>query len=120
MGPNSRLASASRAKTIVDEMLHVGDEHRAWSWISASTSHGFQPSLMAVLASAMAAAVASASPRKTFTGDAWRSAIAPKISGETNAASADGGEGERFDRRASPWASSTVLNGTNHMPSAAP
>jgi len=44
---------------------------------------------MPLAAKAMAAAVATASPRSTFTGEAWRSAIAPKISGETNAASAD-------------------------------
>ncbi len=37
----------------------------------------------------MAPAVARESPRKTFVGEAWRSAIAPKISGEINAASAD-------------------------------
>ena len=49
-------------------MLHVGEEQSAWSWINASTSHGFQASLMAVLASAMATAVATASPRNTFTG----------------------------------------------------
>ena len=44
---------------------------------------------MAVLARAMASAVATASPRSTLTGEACRSAIAPKISGDTNAASAD-------------------------------
>ena len=88
IGPNSFCAFASRAKMIVEEMLNVGDEQRAWSWIVASVSQGFQPSLMAVLARAMVAAVASDNPRSTLTGDACRSAIAPKISGETKAASA--------------------------------
>jgi hypothetical protein len=37
----------------------------------------------------MAAPVASASPRSTFSGGVWRSAMAPKISGETNAATAE-------------------------------
>src|SRR5439155_384714 len=41
---------------------------------------------MDVLASAIAAALASDSPRSTLTGEACRSANAPKMSGETNAA----------------------------------
>ena len=44
---------------------------------------------IAALAAAIRIAVASASHRSTFTGDACRSATAPKINGETNAASAD-------------------------------
>src|SRR5438552_2430045 len=71
IGPNSFLASASRAKTIVEEMLHVGDEQSAWSWINASTSHGCHLHLTAVLASTMARAVARVRLRRTFTGDAW-------------------------------------------------
>ena len=55
-------------------MLQVGDEQSACNWISPSTSQGFQPSLMAVLASVIATAVASASPRSTFTGEVCRSA----------------------------------------------
>ena len=100
-------------------MLHVGEEQSAWSWINASTSHGFHASLMAVLASVMARAVATASPRKTFTGDAWRSAIAPKINGETNAASAEVANANGL-MACKPFASRTVLNGTSHIPSAAP
>jgi len=42
-----------------------------------------------VLARAIAPAVASDRPRSTFTGDACRSAIAPKISGEMKAATAE-------------------------------
>ena len=42
-----------------------------------------------VPARAMAAAVARASPRRTFTGEAWRSAMAPNISGEMKAATAE-------------------------------
>src|ERR1035441_1443319 len=87
--------------------------------MSASTSQGLQPSLIAVLASVMAAAVASESPRRTITGEAWRSATAPKISGETNAASAEVANANGL-MTCRPLASSTVLNGTNHMPSAAP
>src|ERR1035441_2762057 len=87
--------------------------------MSASTSQGLQPSLMAVLASTMAAAVAKERPRRTITGEAWRSAIAPKISGETKAASAEVAKANGL-MACRPWASSTVLNGTNHMPSAAP
>ena len=40
-------------------------------------------------ASDMVAALATASPRNTATGEAWRSAIAPKISGEMKAARAE-------------------------------
>jgi len=50
---------------------------------------GIPTQRMLVLASAIAAAVASDRPRNTFTGEAWRSAMAPKISGETNAARAE-------------------------------
>ena len=74
---------------------------------------------MPVLASAMLAAVASDKPRSTFTGDACRSAIAPKISGETNAATAVAAYANGLMSR-SPCPSSTVLNGTNHMLIAAP
>src|SRR6266446_5137611 len=72
--PNSFCASANRENTMVDARLKVGDEHSAWIWMSASTSQGFQPSLIAVLTTAIAAAVANDSPRSTFTGEAWRSA----------------------------------------------
>ena len=37
----------------------------------------------------MAAAVATDNPRNTFTGEAWRSAIAPKINGEIKVARAE-------------------------------
>ena len=70
---------------------------------------------MAVLASTMAAAVASAKPRKTFTGEAWRSAMAPKISGETKAASAEAAKAKGL-MACRPWASSTVLK--RHKPHA--
>jgi hypothetical protein len=73
---------------------------------------------MAVLTSVMAAAAASARPRSTFTGDVWRSAIAPKISGETNAASADAANANGL-MACSPCASSTGPSGTNQMPIAA-
>src|ERR1051325_2692550 len=85
----------------------------------ASTSQGLQPNLMAVLASTMAAAVASERPRRTITGEACRFALAPKISGETKAARAEVANANGL-MACRPWASSTVLNGTNHMPSAAP
>ena len=52
MGPNSRFASRSRLRTMLEAMLHVGEEQRAWSWMNASTSHGDQPSRIAVVASA--------------------------------------------------------------------
>ena len=68
---------------------------------------------------ATAAAVANANPRSTFTGEAWRSAMAPKNNGDTNAARAVVAKAQGLMAR-KPWASSTVLNGTNHMPSAAP
>jgi len=87
--------------------------------MSASTSQGFQSCLIAVLAIAIAAAVASESQRSTFTGDAWRSAIAPKNSGETKHASGEVAKANGL-MPSSPCASSTALNGTNHMPSAAP
>src|ERR1039458_3630005 len=67
----------------------------------------------------MAAAVASERPRRTITGEAWRSAIVPKISGETKAASAEVAKANGLIA-CRPWASSTLLNGTNHRPSAAP
>ena len=73
---------------------------------------------MAVLTSAIAAAAASASPRSTFTGETWRSAIAPKISGETNAATAEAANANGL-MACSPCASSTVPSGTNQMPIAA-
>ena len=119
IGPNSVLESRRRAKTIVDEMLHVGVEQSACSWMNPSTSHWFQPSLMAVQAIAIAAAVANERPRNTFTGEACRSAIAPKINGETNAASAEVANAYGL-MSCNPCASSTVLKGTNHIPNAAP
>jgi hypothetical protein len=65
------------------------------------------------------AAVASDTHRNTITGDACRSAIAPKIRGETNAASAV--EAKAYGLIAcKPCASRTRLRGTIHMPSAAP
>ena len=45
-----------------------------------------QPGPLRLFAAAMATAVASASQRRTLTGEACRSATAPKRSGETNAA----------------------------------
>src|SRR5439155_7672286 len=119
IGPNSFFASANRAKMIVASMLDDGAEQMAWSWISESTSHGFQPNLIAVLASAIAVAVATANPRKTLTGDTWRSAIAPKTKGDTNAPSA--AVAKAYGLIAfNPWASRTVLNGTSQIPRAAP
>src|ERR1019366_5319546 len=55
----------------------------------------------------------------TTTGEAWRSAMAPKISGETNAATAEVANAKGL-MACRPCASSTVLNGTNHMLIAAP
>jgi len=75
--------------------------------------------LIAVLAKAIPAAVASERPRMTITGDAWRSAIAPKINGETKAATAVVANAKGL-MACRPCASSTVLNGTNHMLIAAP
>ena len=86
IGPNSFFASASRANTMVEAMLHVGDEQKACNWISARTTHGPAPERIAVLAAAIATAVANDSQRSTFTGDACRSAIAPNSNGEINAA----------------------------------
>ena len=100
-------------------MLQVGEEHRAWSWSSASTSHGFQPCSIAKEASAIAAAVARDNQRSTLTGEACRSAMAPKKSGETKAATAEAAKAKGLMAR-SPWASSTVLKGTSHIPIAAP
>src|SRR5262245_61328693 len=74
---------------------------------------------MAVLTSAIDAAVANESPRRTVTGDAWRSAIAPKMRGDTNAARADVANANGLIAF-NPFAPSTVLNGTKHMPRAAP
>src|SRR5207248_3425711 len=74
---------------------------------------------MAVLASAIAPAVASETQRKTLTGDTCRSAIAPKINGETNAARAE--EANAYGLIAcNPCASNTRLSGTIHIPRAAP
>jgi hypothetical protein len=71
------------------QMLAVGAEQSMSNWISTSTTPGGQCCRMLHVASSIAAAVAAVSPRKTFTGEAWRSAIAPKISGETKAATAE-------------------------------
>src|ERR1039458_5830687 len=87
--------------------------------MSASTSQGLQPSLIAVLAKVMAAAVASERPRRTITGEALRSAMGPEISGGADAASAEVANANGL-MACRPLASSTVLSGTNHMPSAAP
>src|SRR6185295_10060754 len=67
----------------------------------------------------MAKAVARDSPRNTFTGDACRSAIAPKMSGEMNAAIADAANAYGLIA-CIPCASNTVLSGTIHMDNAAP
>ena len=74
---------------------------------------------MEVVASAIAAALATESARSTLTGEARRSANAPKMSGETNAASPFAAKAKGL-MACRPWASSTVLNGTSHIPSAAP
>src|ERR1051326_248241 len=74
---------------------------------------------MALLASVMATAVARARPRSTLTGEACRSDMAPKRSGETKAARAFDAKANGL-RACSPCASSTGLNGTNHIPKAAP
>ena len=119
IGPNSFFASASRAKTIVDAILHVGDEQNACSKINPSTTPGPAPRRIAVLASAIAIAVARANHLNTFTGEAWRSATAPNNNGDTNAATPE--VANAYGRMwAKPWASSTELSGTNHMLSAAP
>jgi hypothetical protein len=44
---------------------------------------------MAQVAKALVSALPSAAQRKTRTGDAWRSAMAPKSKGVTSAATAD-------------------------------
>ena len=89
MGPYSLWEFFSREKTMVVAMLNVGDVQSACSCTNASTMPTLQPSLMAVVANAMLTAVATVSQRSTTTGAAWRSAIAPKINGDTKAATAD-------------------------------
>ena len=73
---------------------------------------------MAALTIAIVTAEASASPRSTVTGETWRSAMAPKISGDTKAASADAANANGL-MACSPLASSTVPSGTSQMPIAA-
>jgi ABC-type branched-subunit amino acid transport system substrate-binding protein len=82
--------------------------------MSSSTTPGDQCCLMLQVASSIAKAVVTVSPRSTFTGEAWRSAIAPKISGETKAAMAEVANANGLIAF-SPCASSTELNGTNQM-----
>jgi hypothetical protein len=118
-GPNSRSESCSRENAMLDVMLNVGAQHSAFNWISASTSQRSQPHWMDAPASAVAPAVATASQRSTRTGEACRSAIAPKTSGESSAAMADVAYAKGLIDP-SPCESSTALKGTNHMPSATP
>jgi len=74
---------------------------------------------MAAAASAIDAAVPTASQRSTRAGLTCRSAIAPKSSGDTKAAVADVAKANGLmDCR--PWASSTGPSGTNHAPNAMP
>ena len=87
-GPNSAWVLRNREKTIAVVMLPVGVEKNAWSWINKSTSQKFQPSWMAEVAMVIVTAEATASQRRTLTGETWRSAIAPKIKGEMKAATA--------------------------------
>ena len=57
--------------------------------ISNNTQPGDQPCLMLQATTDMVTALATDKPRRTATGEAWRSAMAPKINGETSAARAE-------------------------------
>ena len=99
---------------MVDEILDIGAFASKRSWTNRRTSQPLQRNLMAVLTSDIIAAVASASQRSTRAGGTWRSAIAPNISGETNAASALVAKANGLIA-CSPCASSTLPSGTNQI-----
>ena len=67
IGPNSIFASANREKIIVEAMLQVGDEQSACNWMRARIRQRFQPSWMAVLASAMAIGTSAPAPKACTT-----------------------------------------------------
>ena len=74
---------------------------------------------MAVLTRAMEMAVATASQRSTFAGGTWRSAIAPNISGEIKAATAEAAKAKGL-MPCNPCVSRIGPSGTNQMAIAAP
>ena len=74
---------------------------------------------MATAMAAVITAVAVASQRKTFAGGTWRSAIAPNINGEMNAAMAEAAKANGL-MSCIPCASRIGPSGTNQMAMAAP
>ncbi len=84
-GPNSRLGSRRRAKTMLVSRLIVGVAQSACIWTNASIHHGFQPRSIATNASASHAAAEPESQRSSRVGASRWSASAPTIIGEMNA-----------------------------------
>jgi len=81
-------------------------------------SHAFQWSRMAVLMRLIKMALVTASQRRTVAGGTWRSAIAPKASGEMKAATADAAKAKGL-MPCKPCASRMGPSGTNQMAIAA-
>ena len=107
-----RLSSSRKADIGVLQILDVGLQNKACTWIS---SRMVQPVMLFSIAQAIkqiVAAVETEIHRKTLAGGTDRSAIAPKNSGDMIAAIADAAKAMGL-KKPNPAVSSTLPKGTN-------